>query len=65
MNAYLDRLAVGAHQDPVLAAQFMRVAGFIDRPEAFFKPGIVRRVLRGSRPAGEQVAAQPALAPAR
>jgi 2-polyprenyl-6-methoxyphenol hydroxylase-like FAD-dependent oxidoreductase len=65
MNAYLDRLAIGAHHDPVLAAQFMRVAGFIDRPEAFFKPAIVRRVLRSCRPAGGQVPPQPALATAR
>ena len=65
MNAYLDRLALGAHRDPVLAAQFMRVAGFIDRPEAFFKPGIVRRVLRSRRQVGDQMSAQRTLAAAR
>jgi 2-polyprenyl-6-methoxyphenol hydroxylase-like FAD-dependent oxidoreductase len=65
MNAYLDRLTTAAHHDPVLAAQFMRVAGFIDRPEAFFKPGIVRRVLRGGNAARGRTASQPALATAR
>jgi 2-polyprenyl-6-methoxyphenol hydroxylase-like FAD-dependent oxidoreductase len=49
MNRYLDRLASSAHDDPVLTRQFCRVAGFVDRPESFFRPGIVRRVLRGVR----------------
>jgi 2-polyprenyl-6-methoxyphenol hydroxylase-like FAD-dependent oxidoreductase len=65
MNAYLDRLAIAAHDDPVLAAQFMRVAGFIDRPEAFFKPGIVRRVLRRRLAVNDGVALPRAMATAR
>jgi 2-polyprenyl-6-methoxyphenol hydroxylase-like FAD-dependent oxidoreductase len=51
MNAYLDRLTLAARTDVVLAQQFLRVAGFIDRPESFFRPSIVWRVLRGSRAA--------------
>jgi 2-polyprenyl-6-methoxyphenol hydroxylase-like FAD-dependent oxidoreductase len=55
MNAYLDRLTLAARTDPVLAQQFLRVAGFIDRPGSFFRPSIVWRVLRGSR-AGRRAA---------
>lgn len=51
MNAYLDRLTLAARSDAVLAQQFLRVAGFIDPPESFFKPSIVWRVLRGTRAA--------------
>jgi len=57
MNAYLDRLTLAARNDAVLAQQFLRVAGFIDRPESFFKPSILWRVLRGSRAARRSVAA--------
>jgi 2-polyprenyl-6-methoxyphenol hydroxylase-like FAD-dependent oxidoreductase len=53
MNAYLDRLTLAAGNDVVLAQKFLRVAGFIDRPESFFKPSIVWRVLRGSRAASK------------
>jgi 2-polyprenyl-6-methoxyphenol hydroxylase-like FAD-dependent oxidoreductase len=49
MNRYLDRLGAAAHSDPVLTRQFVRVAGFVERPESFFKPAILRRVLRRSR----------------
>jgi hypothetical protein len=51
MNRYLDRLTRAARTDPVLSAQFLRVAGFLERPETFFKPSIVRRVIRGGRAA--------------
>ena len=57
MNAYLDRLTLAARTDPVLAQKFLRVAGFIDRPESFFRPSIVWRVLRGSRAARKAAAA--------
>jgi flavin-dependent dehydrogenase len=60
LNGYLDRLTLAARTDPVLAAQFLRVAGFVDRPESFFQPAIVRRVVRGSRAAKRTGAAQPA-----
>jgi 2-polyprenyl-6-methoxyphenol hydroxylase-like FAD-dependent oxidoreductase len=49
MNGYLDRLTLAAERDPVLAVQFLRVAGFVERPQSLFRPAIVRRVLRGSR----------------
>ncbi len=45
MNGYLDRLTTAARSDPVLTRQFLVVAGFIERPESFFKPSIVWRVL--------------------
>jgi len=35
----------------VLAHQFLRVAGFVDGPDSFFRPSIIWRVLRGSRAA--------------
>ena len=58
MNAYLDRLMLAARTDPVLAAKFLRVAGFVDRPESFFAPSIVRRVIRGCRAARNAVAVE-------
>jgi 2-polyprenyl-6-methoxyphenol hydroxylase-like FAD-dependent oxidoreductase len=51
MNSYLDRLAIAARRDPVLAEAFLSVAGFLSRPESLFRPGIVRRVITGSRAA--------------
>jgi 2-polyprenyl-6-methoxyphenol hydroxylase-like FAD-dependent oxidoreductase len=51
MNAYLDRLTLAARQDPVLAHTFLRVAGFIDPPQALLKPAVVWRSLRGARKA--------------
>jgi 2-polyprenyl-6-methoxyphenol hydroxylase-like FAD-dependent oxidoreductase len=49
MNAYLDRLALVARTDTRVAQQFLRVAGFIDRPESLFRPNVLWRVLRGPR----------------
>ncbi len=61
MNRYLDRLTLAARTDPVLSRQFLRVAGFIDGPQAFFKPSIVRRVLAGAKaPHPADVTPQPA-----
>jgi 2-polyprenyl-6-methoxyphenol hydroxylase-like FAD-dependent oxidoreductase len=51
LNRYLDRLTTAARTDPVLSRQFLLVAGFIEGPESFFKPAILRRVLAGSRTA--------------
>ncbi|HEU5266733.1 MAG TPA: FAD-dependent monooxygenase [Jatrophihabitans sp.] len=48
-NRYLDRLLAAARTDPVLARQFLTVAGFIDRPEALFRPSIVWRVFTAPR----------------
>ena len=49
MNRYLGKLTMAARTDPVLARQFLLVAGFIVRPETLFKPSIVWRVLTGGR----------------
>lgn len=49
MNRYLDRLTAAAGTDPELAERFLLVATFIDRPQSFFKPAVVRRVLAGRR----------------
>lgn len=52
MNAYLDRLTRLARTDAPLAHAFLRVAGFIERPESLFRPSVLWRVLRGRHPAG-------------
>jgi flavin-dependent dehydrogenase len=64
LNRYLDRLTAAARTDPVLARQFLAVTGFIDRPEALFRPSIVWRVFTGSRtvPATHPAAPMPQLA---
>lgn len=62
MNGYLDRLGAAANTDPVLTSQFLRVAGFVERPESFFKPRILRRVLGRRRVAAASTPA-PAAAP--
>lgn len=49
MNAYLDRLTRTARQDPALAAQFLRVSGFVDPPASLFSPRIVARVAHRAR----------------
>jgi 2-polyprenyl-6-methoxyphenol hydroxylase-like FAD-dependent oxidoreductase len=54
MNRYLDKLLLAARTDPVLSRQFLLVASFIEGPQSFFKPSIVRRVLAGSRAAQPQ-----------
>jgi 2-polyprenyl-6-methoxyphenol hydroxylase-like FAD-dependent oxidoreductase len=51
MNAYLDRLAVAARHDPVVAEAFLSVAGFMAGPQTLFKPAVLRRALRGARAA--------------
>jgi 2-polyprenyl-6-methoxyphenol hydroxylase-like FAD-dependent oxidoreductase len=62
MSGYLDRLTTAARTDPVLTRQFLLVAGFVKRPETFFKPSIIWRVLTGTRATMQlrQPAAQPA-----
>jgi 2-polyprenyl-6-methoxyphenol hydroxylase-like FAD-dependent oxidoreductase len=47
MNRYLDRLTRKARTDAVLSAKFLRVAGFVDRPESLLAPSVMRRVLFG------------------
>jgi 2-polyprenyl-6-methoxyphenol hydroxylase-like FAD-dependent oxidoreductase len=66
MNRYLDRLTRAAATDAVLARQFLLVAGFIERPETFFKPSIVRRVLAGGRrPVGQPSLTSTSAAPVK
>ncbi|KAA1415980.1 FAD-binding monooxygenase [Nocardioides humilatus] len=62
MNSYLDRLTLAARTDPVLAQQFLRVAGFIDPPTAFFKPSVLMRVFRRNRSAATEATATSAAA---
>jgi 2-polyprenyl-6-methoxyphenol hydroxylase-like FAD-dependent oxidoreductase len=60
MNRYLDKFTMAARTDPVLSRQFLLVAGFVEGPESFFKPSIIRRVLAGGRSPQQQPAtAQP------
>lgn len=63
MNRYLDRLTRAARTDPALTRQFLLVAGFIERPESFFKPSIVWRVLtaRAARRPNPVAASRPAI----
>jgi 2-polyprenyl-6-methoxyphenol hydroxylase-like FAD-dependent oxidoreductase len=65
MNAYLDALTRAAQVDPVLGAQFTKVAGFMAPPQSLFKPAIVLRVLRGKgrAPAAMRPLATPQAAP--
>ena len=48
-NAYLPRLHAAASSDSSLTVAFLRVAGMLDPPQTLFRPGVVARVLRGSR----------------
>jgi 2-polyprenyl-6-methoxyphenol hydroxylase-like FAD-dependent oxidoreductase len=64
MNRYLDRLTAAAQTDPVLARKFLRVAGFVERPESMFAPSIAWRVLRPRKaPANVGQTALPAPTP--
>jgi 2-polyprenyl-6-methoxyphenol hydroxylase-like FAD-dependent oxidoreductase len=56
MNRYLDRLTAAARTDPVLARQFLLVASFVERPESFFRPAVLWRVLVGGRKAARDAA---------
>lgn len=46
LNAYTERLQAAAAHDVVVAQQFMRVIGLLDRPTALMRPPILSRVLR-------------------
>lgn len=48
-NAYLQRLLPTAHEDPVVAAAFIRVIAMLARPSELMHPRIIARVLAGSR----------------
>lgn len=46
-NAYVARMQDKAVTDPVLARQFLRVAGLVDSPMALFAPAVLSRTLLG------------------
>jgi 2-polyprenyl-6-methoxyphenol hydroxylase-like FAD-dependent oxidoreductase len=48
-NAYMARLLRAAHEDPVVAAAFVRVIGMVDRPPELMHPRILSRVLTRPR----------------
>jgi 2-polyprenyl-6-methoxyphenol hydroxylase-like FAD-dependent oxidoreductase len=49
INSYIRRLLVAAASDRVVAERFMRVNSFLSKPPALLSPGMVARVLAGSR----------------
>ncbi len=49
VNAYVGRLIVAAQHDPVVAARFLRVSAFIEKPPRLMTPGMVARVVAGNR----------------
>ena len=64
VNAYVHRLLVAAEHDPVVAARFLRVSAFLDKPPRLMTPSIVTRVIAGNRRVRPLVsAAQPDNAP--
>lgn len=48
-NAYVDRLLQVAEHDPLVAAAFNDVADLLAPPQSIMRPGVLWRVLRGSR----------------
>ncbi|HEX6871924.1 MAG TPA: FAD-binding monooxygenase [Micromonosporaceae bacterium] len=48
-HAYMRRLQIAATRDGSITAAFMRSAGLMDPPEALMRPGLVLKVLLGSR----------------
>ncbi len=48
-NAYMQRLLPAAHEDPTVAATFIRVIGMLARPSELMHPRILARVLVGRR----------------
>jgi hypothetical protein len=50
-NAYVHRLLVAAEHDPVVAASFLRVSAFLDKPSRLMAPSIVARTIAGNRQA--------------
>jgi 2-polyprenyl-6-methoxyphenol hydroxylase-like FAD-dependent oxidoreductase len=46
---YVARVHAAAAHDPVVGAAFLRVASLVDPPQRLMRPGLLARVLRGSR----------------
>ena len=46
---YVERLQTVAEYDPDVAAQFLRVVGFLDPPQALMRPKVALRVLAPRR----------------
>lgn len=49
VNAYVHRLLVAAEHDPVVAARFLRVSAFVEKPPRLMTPAIIARVVVGNR----------------
>jgi 2-polyprenyl-6-methoxyphenol hydroxylase-like FAD-dependent oxidoreductase len=49
INAYIHRLLVAAEHDPIVAARFLRVSAFLDKPAQLMTPPILARVISGNR----------------
>jgi 2-polyprenyl-6-methoxyphenol hydroxylase-like FAD-dependent oxidoreductase len=64
INGYIHRLLVAAEHDPMVAARFLRVSAFLEKPPRLMTPSIVTRVIAGNRRVRPLVsAAQPDNAP--
>jgi len=49
VNAYVGRLLIAAQHDPVVAARFLRVSAFVEKPPRLMTPPMVARVIAGNR----------------
>jgi 2-polyprenyl-6-methoxyphenol hydroxylase-like FAD-dependent oxidoreductase len=56
VNAYVHRVLVAAEHDPVVAARFLRVSAFVDKPPRLMTPSIIARVVAGNRRAAAAAA---------
>jgi len=48
MHAYMDRVVKLSTFDPVVRTLLLRVFGMLEQPSAFFRPNILKRVLKYS-----------------
>jgi hypothetical protein len=49
VNAYIHRLLIAAEHDPIVAARFLRVSAFLEKPPRLMAPPILARVIAGNR----------------
>jgi 2-polyprenyl-6-methoxyphenol hydroxylase-like FAD-dependent oxidoreductase len=49
VNAYVRRLLIAAEHDPMVAARFLRVSAFLDKPPMLMTPPMVARIVAGNR----------------